>query len=147
MPTSDDDARRAGSSAGESGSFRVDDQRRFDPRTGERREGAPDTPLPGGGVLSGAGASAEETELPVGFGDLVQPFLLIGLTGLGILPHPETNQAEVNLKAAAAAIDSLELLKTRTEGNRTAEETRLLEQALYELKMQFVEARERSRRG
>ncbi len=145
MPTSGDDAEGRGSAPGGESGFRVDDLRRFDPRTGERRSGGDSIPLPGGGVLS-PGEAAPEAPLPVRFADLVQPFVLVGLTGLGVLPHPDTNQAEVNLNAAATAIESLELLKTKSEGNRTPEETRLLEQALYELKMQFVEARERRRK-
>ncbi len=145
MPTSADDPEGRGSASGGEGGFRVDDLRRFDPRTGERRSGGDSIPLPGGGVLS-PGEAAPESPLPVRFADLVQPFVLVGLTGLGVLPHPDTNQAEVNLNAAATAIESLELLKTKSEGNRTPEETRLLEQALYELKMQFVEARERRRK-
>ncbi len=102
-------------------------------------------PLPGGGVLRDE--DEREAPLPVGFTELIHPFLLVGLAGLGVLPQPDTNEPEVNLRAARAAIESLELLRAKTEGNRTPEETRLLDQALYELKMQYIEARERPRRG
>lgn len=146
MPTAGDDPKARDAAGGGEGEFRVADQRRFDPRTGERRGSGESVSLPGGGVMN-APPAAPDVKLPVNFGDLVQPFLLVGLAGLGVLPQPDTNQAEIDLNSAAAAIESLELLKQKTEGNRTPAETRLLEQALYELKMQFVDARERPRRG
>jgi hypothetical protein len=132
-------------------SFRVEDRRRFD-ETGSRRQGGEEgaepprsegVELPGGGVLREPAPPAEP-ELPVSFADLVQPFWLMGLAGLGVLPDPQTNQPSVDLARARAAIETLELLRERTEGHREVDETRLLDQALYELKMQFVGLKERA---
>lgn len=129
------------------GVFNVQDRRRFNPDTGDLREDKT-IHLPGGGVLKDEPEpEPEPVDLPVTFAELLQPFLLVGLAGLGILPHPETQKPEINLPAAAVAIESLELLAKKTEGNRTPEESRLLDQALYELKMQFVEIKERLQRG
>jgi hypothetical protein len=96
--------------------------------------------LPGGGVLH---RSREEVdvELPVGFQDLVRPFLLMGLSALGVIPHPDTGRSEVDLVAARAAIGTLELLRDKTEGRLESGEARLLEESLLDLKMQYVEAR------
>ncbi|UCF66504.1 MAG: DUF1844 domain-containing protein [Acidobacteriota bacterium] len=157
---SDNDKQRkedGASSAGEG--FRVEDRRRFDPQTGDtRRPDGPvpsssddpdhtsgDVELPGGGVLRGHDES-KEPPLPIGFADLVRPFLLMGLNGLGIVPHPETGEAAVSLPTASGAIEILELLRERTEGNRTDQETRLLDEALFELKMQYVEVQRRRER-
>ncbi len=123
------------------GSFHVEDRRRFDPATGESRHAGDDIPLPGGGVLHGDAPRAPEAEYPVGFAELVNPFVLMGLVGLGIIPAPESGQPEVNLASAKAAIDVLELLHDRTSGRLQPDEARLLEQALYQLKMQYVELR------
>ena len=99
--------------------------------------------LPGGGVMGG-GPEPKPAELSIGFGDLVRPFLMMGLTGVGVLPHPDTGQPDTDLAATKHAIATLELLLERTEGNRSADETAMLEQALFELKMQFVEAQRRT---
>lgn len=120
---------------------RVTDRRRFDPETGEKREETNDTvELPGGGILHRAPGEVD-VELPVGFQDLVRPFLLMGLSGLGIIPHPESGRPHVDFSLARSAIGTLELLKDKCGGNLSHDEQRLLDEALLELKMQFVEAR------
>jgi len=58
---------------------------------------------------------------------------------LGILPNPVTNKKdEKNLTQAKFIIDTLDMLKEKTKGNLTTEETTLLENVLYELKMQYI---------
>jgi hypothetical protein len=106
--------------------------------------GGKDVPLPGGGVLHREAASADrakEAELPLSLETIVKPFFLMGLAALGVLPHPEHGGSHVDLAAARLAIAALELLRDKTAGNVTDEERRLIEQALLDLKMQYVEAR------
>ncbi len=50
----------------------------------------------------------------------------------------EGGAAEVNKPMAKQSIDILEMLQTKTEGNLTSEEERLLKTMLYELRMKFV---------
>jgi hypothetical protein len=58
---------------------------------------------------------------------------------LGVLPNPVTNKKdEKNLPQAKFIIDTLDMLKEKTKGNLNQEETTLLENVLYELKMQYV---------
>lgn len=58
---------------------------------------------------------------------------------LGVLPNPATNQKEEeNLPQAKFLIDTMSLLKEKTKGNLTPEETQMLEGVLYELRMQYV---------
>lgn len=124
--------------------FRVEDRRRIDPETGAAR-GAGDVPLPGGGVLKEAPGRDPETELPVTFAALVQPFYLMGLTGLGLVPHPESQQPQLDLSLARHAIATLELLKSRTAASCPPEEVRLLDEVVSGLKLQFVEVTRRGR--
>lgn len=59
---------------------------------------------------------------------------------LGDVEDPETGQrSHLNLPAAQQMIEILALLQDKTKGNLTAEERQLLEQAIYELRMRFVE--------
>ncbi|MBT3218209.1 MAG: DUF1844 domain-containing protein [Proteobacteria bacterium] len=57
---------------------------------------------------------------------------------LGEAPDPATGKKQVNLPLARNTIDLLGLLKEKTKGNLDAEEARLLDTLLYELRTQFV---------
>lgn len=75
--------------------------------------------------------------------DLSALFLMLAssaLVHLARAPDPETGAAERDLAQARLCIDWLRLLRDKTEGHRTAEESQLLEGILYDLQMQFVEA-------
>jgi len=63
---------------------------------------------------------------------------------LGAVGDPETGTktAAPNLPLAQQTIDILEMLQRKTEGNLEAEEVRLLEGLLFELRMRFVEVRD-----
>lgn len=66
------------------------------------------------------------TTAAIHFGDLADP-----MTG---------EKSQPNLEGAAQMIEILSLLEQKTRGNLTAEERQMLEQVLYELRLQFVEA-------
>lgn len=75
--------------------------------------------------------------------DLTSLFLMLAssaLVHLGAAPDPMTGVARRNLEQARFTIDLLGLLRDKTEGHRTAEESQLLEEILYNLQMQFIEA-------
>jgi hypothetical protein len=58
----------------------------------------------------------------------------------GDLPDPMTGEKSApNLEGAAQMIEILSLLDHKTRGNLTAEERQVLEQVLYELRLQFIE--------
>jgi hypothetical protein len=59
---------------------------------------------------------------------------------MGAARLPGTEKLEVNLPLAKLTIDTLDMLKTKTEGNRTADETSLLDDILYQLRLSFVKA-------
>jgi hypothetical protein len=57
---------------------------------------------------------------------------------LGEVPDPATGEKSENLGAAQQMIDILSLLKEKTQGNLEADEDRLLEDLLYELRMKYL---------
>lgn len=61
------------------------------------------------------------------------------LIALGQIPHPVSGKPEVHLDEAKHFIDTLEMLETKTAGNRTSEETQLLDNLLHELRLGYVE--------
>ncbi|HJZ84201.1 MAG TPA: DUF1844 domain-containing protein [Polyangia bacterium] len=62
---------------------------------------------------------------------------------LGQLPHPETHEAEVNLPLAKQTIDILGMLHSKTRGNLSHDEDKLLENILYDLRLKYVETSKR----
>lgn len=62
---------------------------------------------------------------------------------LGEVANPVTNKKEEDLNQAKLLIDTLGMLKEKTKGNLTKEETDLLENVLYELRMHYISKRER----
>jgi hypothetical protein len=65
-------------------------------------------------------------------------FASSALVSLGLAPDPQTNESRRDLAQAQAAIDVLLMLREKTNGNRTEQESRLLESVLYDLQMRFV---------
>lgn len=61
-----------------------------------------------------------------------------GAMSLGMLPNPVSGKTETNLPQARHAIDTLEMLQQKTEGNRAPDESEDLEAMLYQLRMAFV---------
>ena len=59
---------------------------------------------------------------------------------LGQIPHPQSGQKSVNLRAAKSVIDALEMLAFKTRGNLTNSEAKLLDTALRNLKPIYAEA-------
>jgi hypothetical protein len=58
---------------------------------------------------------------------------------LGAMPNPATNQKELNLSQAKFLIDTMGMLQEKTSGNLTAEESKLIESVLYELRTNYIQ--------
>lgn len=58
---------------------------------------------------------------------------------LGKVANPETKQFTKNLELARQSIELLALLQEKTKGNLSADESKLLDHLVYDLKMQYVE--------
>jgi hypothetical protein len=63
---------------------------------------------------------------------------------MGDAPDPMTGQVHPDLAQAAELVDVLVLLREKTEGNRTPEETQILDEVLYDLQLRYVAATKRS---
>lgn len=69
------------------------------------------------------------------------------MVSMGIFPHPITGKSEFLFHQAQHLIDTVDLLFQKTEGNRTEEETKMMEQMLHEMRMLFIAAKnEKNRR-
>jgi len=136
--------------------FRVVDRRTFT-ADGTRREGSrpeeqkPEaTPAPQPATSRQAEAEAEaaiDAEAP-GFDTLVSYLSTTAMFQMGLLPGPSGERIPADMPNARRTIDLLEILQQKTQGNLTPDESRLLDDVLYDLRMSFVEMDKRqARRG
>jgi hypothetical protein len=129
-------------------SFKVTD-RRGRARDSSATDAFPQPPPPAESPPVGAPSThPRDTEPPQDGPDLTGVFVMFASTALihlGEAPDPMTGQSRIDLEQAREAIDILLLLRSKTESNRTEEESRLLEEILYDLHLRFVRATERPR--
>ena len=88
----------------------------------EAAEGAKTPPLPDPDLVS-----------------LAQMFFVPAMMSTGKVPSPATGKQEVDLNMAKYQIQLLELLKEKTEGNRSDEENGTIDNMLDMVRMAFVE--------
>lgn len=81
----------------------------------------------------------KKPSLEANFNILTSSMAMECLIFLGEIPNPITKKKEESLDQARYVIDTLSLLKDKTKGNLTAEETNNLDNILYELRTKFVE--------
>jgi hypothetical protein len=95
-------------------------------------------------------AAAEETENlsasqhPTPTLDFVTLILSLregALVALGLVSNEELGDLPADFAAAKYQIEMLALLETKTQGNLTPDETKLLSTVIYELRVAFVEAK------
>ena len=89
----------------------------------------------------------DEALPPLDFNTFVLSLSTTVLASLGVIPEPDGVRHAVNLPFARQTIDLLALLQTKTKGNLTGEEERLLNQVLVDLRMRYVEIAGRQTQG
>ena len=83
---------------------------------------------------------ASEGPLPApSFIELVNLLMMQTLVGLGLVGGPGGERYPANPEIAKHYIDMLQMLEDKTRGNLNAEEKGLLDQALYEIRMRYVQ--------
>lgn len=145
--------------------FTVRDKRRFDAAGNERRDEEPrretvmrpprEEPAPSAATAQAtevhlresfskeASGSAElgDGEPPaLDFASFVLSLATQALWQLGVNEPPPGMEVQKDIEGARQTIDIISLLKTKTKGNLTASEERLIEEVLHELRMVFVRA-------
>ena len=75
---------------------------------------------------------------PIVFDHLVQSMYMTAMMSMGAGTQPG-EKPRIDLMGARQTIDLLGVLQEKTKGNLTANEQRLLESALFELRMMFLE--------
>ncbi len=73
------------------------------------------------------------------FSFFVSSLVTQALISLGEVDNPFSKKREQNLDQAKFTIDTLQIIKDKTVGNLSGDETKLLDTALYDLRMRYVE--------
>jgi hypothetical protein len=81
----------------------------------------------------------EQEKQQVLFMNLIAMFHSLAWQQMGKVKNPVTGEIEKNLEGARGLIDTLEMLRSKTEGHRNDVEERLLKDALTELRLNFVD--------
>jgi len=90
------------------------------------------------GATAAAGSGRSRGELS--FSSFVVGLATQAFTFLGAAPDPASGVVRQDLAQAAAMIQILSMLREKTAGNLADDESHLIEEVLYELKMQYVAA-------
>jgi hypothetical protein len=84
-------------------------------------------------------SESESPPLPdITFSSFIISLSSSALFHFGEIPDPITNKKLRNLPLAKQTIDILGILKMKTAGNLSKEESQLLENLLYDLRMRYV---------
>ena len=137
--------------------FKVVDRRSFTSEGSRREEGAPEVkkaepppPRPrrrrARRWLNPEPSEAEFSDEPSGFETLVSYLSTTTMFQLGLLAGPGGERIPPDMANAQRTIDLLQVLQEKTQGNLTPNESRLLDDVLYELRMTFVELQKRQAR-
>jgi hypothetical protein len=142
--------------------LKVVDKRHFT-HGGERREpdaaaaafikesGGPQASAPSPPAAKKEKSSGSKQEAPgsvgaesLGFAEFILSLSSSAFVNLGQIPNPMTGQPEMDLEAAGSIIDVLQVLEQKTQGNLTPYEKEVMEKTLYQLKLIYVQARQRN---
>ena len=113
-------------------SFKVTDRR------GRSEEPPPRTPTPPSEPPAPGGSRSSAA--PAQLSALLVMLANSALVSLGVAAEPGRDEPRVDLDGARSVIDILLMLRDKTQGNRTEQESRLLEEIVYDLQMRFVQA-------
>lgn len=79
---------------------------------------------------------------PLDFSTFILSLSTSVLMNLGVVENPVTRQKEKEPAVAKQTIDLISLIKEKTKGNLTAEEEKLMDDVLHELRLWYCKAAE-----
>jgi len=116
--------------------YTVNDKRGQETEDGGEKVASKSTDPPKNGKMD------QPESLPkIDFTTLVMSFASAAIINMGKVPDPMTGQAQKNFGFAQQNIDIISLLQEKTRGNVSEEEGKMMDQVLYELRLEFVEAK------
>ncbi len=105
-----------------------------------KTDAAAPTAAPGGAAAAPAAAAPRKALPQASFEVLVQQIVTQIMLYLGEIPHPSTGRRMRDVELAKHHVDTLGMLEQKTKNNLTEDEQKLLDSALYEMRMHYVSA-------
>ena len=91
-------------------------------------------------AAGGAAPAGEPRDIPpASFSTLVTMLATQALLAMQPVADPKTGKPTRNMDLAKHQVDALAVLEEKTKGNLTDDEKSLLDQALYQVRMQYVQ--------
>ena len=81
-----------------------------------------------------------DISLEINFSTFILSLGSSAMLNFGEIPDPVTGKKEKNLPMAKQTIDILSMLQEKTKGNLAADENKLLENLLADIKVQYVQS-------
>ncbi len=99
-----------------------------------------DSTVAGGANPPGSAAAAENDPQmpPASFELLITSLATEALMALGQMPHPVTRELHVQRNHAQYLIDTIDVLRQKSQGNLSPGEQQLVDSVLHQLRMLFV---------
>ncbi len=84
--------------------------------------------------------NSSKEAMKVDFTGFLSGLMAEGLIAMGVIEHPHDQKMHKDLRHATMVIDTIALLKEKTAGNLSKEESDAIEGALHQLRMMYVAA-------
>lgn len=120
--------------------FIIKDRRAFDEKGERRAEKTEEAPRPSKEPQQRTEAGQPPPLPEADFNSLIFSLSSTVLLHLGEIPDPQSNRKRKDLPLAKHTIDTIAMLREKTQGNLDAEEQRFIDTVLTDLRWRFVRA-------
>jgi len=122
--------------------FVIKDRRSFDEQGELKQDGVKEEPAKKEPEKRPPKEETPSPPLPeVNFSSLILSLSSTAFLHLGEIPDPSTGEKKKDLALSKHVIDTIGMLKEKTEGNLTMEEKQLIENILTDLRLRYVKAK------
>ncbi|HTL51563.1 MAG TPA: DUF1844 domain-containing protein [Planctomycetota bacterium] len=88
-----------------------------------------------------------ETSVPATFMNFMSEYAMRGMVLLGQIPYPGSDDRVIDIAGARYTIDILAVIQDKTKNNLSKDEESYMRNALYELRLRFVDVSEKITAG
>jgi len=85
------------------------------------------------------GVGEQQGSIEINFLNYVTSLGFQAMIFMGEIPNPVTKETDKNMEQAKFLIDTLDMLKEKTEGNLSDKESDFMKNSIYELQMKYVQ--------
>ncbi len=118
------------------------ERERANAQTGEPQTSAEKTSENGDAAQKADESEGVQSLPPASFTLLLSALVTQTLAALGQFPDPVSQQHEIHLDYARHNIDLLAILRDKTRGNLTPQESEMLEDSLHQLRLLYVQVQQ-----